>query len=75
MASSYIAKDILCPFYVKDDQRVLTCEGFPETLSHNQVFKNRDSLLKHASIYCSTWNYHCCEVYRLIMESKYNDER
>ena len=74
MATSWNAQSVMCPFYVKDEKTIITCEGFPGATVHKQVYPNRASLQKQIEIYCSTWNHKRCEAYRLIMNSKYHDE-
>ena len=74
MGDSRKSKDVLCPFYVRDECSVLTCEGFPDSCVHKQVYQNKAALLKQMEIFCCSWRHTRCETYRLIMNSKYHDD-
>lgn len=74
MAKSWNERYVICPFYKKDEKIVLTCEGFPGATVIKQVYPNIASLKQQLELYCNTWDHKRCEIYRLIMNSKYHDE-
>lgn len=74
MPNSWDDSLVMCPFYLKNDGRSITCEGFPGACTHKQIYPDGKAYRHHMRKYCQTWGFQECEVYRLIMESKYDDD-
>ena len=75
MASGTFARvDVLCPFYRCDKaRRSISCEGFLDKSSIQILFVRNKEFQFHFATYCCK-NYKMCEVYRMIMDSKYPDD-
>ena len=75
MASgSYKQNLVQCPFYKHDDGwRRITCEGLVDRSSVSLSYQNtRDYAIQFDSFCCE--HYKKCEVYRMLMVSKYDEE-
>lgn len=71
-------KKIRCPFFRKEDRQrhKIVCEGLGDAASISWNFDSRDERqrIRQMEIFCQD-RYPNCEVYRMIRESKYDDER
>ena len=73
-SGSYNQVYVQCPFYKEDDGKLsITCEGFGDARYLKQRFYNKAQYEKQMSVFCCG-NYRRCEVYRLIMATKYDEE-
>ena len=62
---------VKCPFYCGDDgKKCLTCEGMVDDSYISWKFKNRENFRQQMDIFCCDC-YKNCEIYRMLMESKY----
>lgn len=68
---NYQTKNVLCPFYVRDDKRSITCEGQITSTSTN-FFGSASEKRVHFYKYCCK-DYLRCEHEKNI-EKKYNAE-
>ena len=74
MSPSYRQVYVQCPFYVTDDgKQRITCEGFGTSRSLTQVYRFKAEYERQMESFCCE-NYQCCEVYRVLMKSKYDKE-
>lgn len=70
---------VLCPFYRKDTDKKgkwlssICCEGFMDGCLLTSTFYRQDLFQQHMDVFCKG-RYSCCEVYRMIMAAKYEDE-
>ena len=72
-SGSYIQADVLCPFYKYDDgRRRITCEGFVEGSNLALIYRHAFDFKQQIESFCCA-NYKSCEVYRMIMDAKYED--
>lgn len=69
-------KEILCPFFREEDARKhkIICEGLGDARSMAWNFRNEDERqrIRQLEIFCQD-RYKNCELYRMILESKYDD--
>ena len=73
-SGSYNQVYVQCPFYKEDDGKFsITCEGFGHARYLKQMYFNKAQYAKQMSAFCCE-NYKCCEVYRVIMETKYDED-
>lgn len=73
-SGSYNQVSVKCPFYKEDDGKLsIICEGFGDARYLKQVYSNKCQYGKQMSVFCCE-HYKNCEVYRLIMETKYDKE-
>ena len=74
MASgSFRQVDVQCPFFKSDDGRqCIVCEGFGDARSRIQTYRYKAEYEKQMEVFCSE-HYRKCEVYRVIMETKYEE--
>lgn len=71
---SYNQVYVQCPFYCEDDGKFsIICEGFGDALTLKQRFRNKAQYETQMTAFCCD-NYKNCEVYRLLMETKYDEE-
>lgn len=60
-----------CPFYRRKEKQKIVCEGpYDDCLSLIQTFGSNVNRDKQLEIFCGD-RYKNCEIYRMIMESKY----
>ena len=65
---------VQCPFYKEDDGRLcITCEGLGDARYLKQAYDRKAHYAKQIDVFCCE-HYKNCEVYRLIMETKYDEE-
>lgn len=76
MAAGWKEKNILCPFFRAEDgkRHRIICEGLGDASSISWNFANRDERqrVRQIEIFCQD-RYQNCELYRMILESKYDD--
>lgn len=71
---SYIQVDIQCPFYKYDDgRRVVACEGVTDGSIISQRYRRRSDWESQVRTFCCE-HWQKCEVYRMLMENKYEEE-
>ena len=73
-SGSYKQVYVQCPFYKEDDGKFsITCEGFGDARYLKQMYYNKSQYAKQMTVFCCQ-HYQRCEVYRVIMETKYDEE-
>ena len=76
-SGSYRQVYVRCPFYKYDDgTRRITCEGLvggKEDSSLALIYKHKADYETQIAAFCCE-HYEKCEVYRLLMENKYEEE-
>ena len=66
--------DVQCPFYQWDDGRMkIQCEGFGNARSLIHSYHRIKYYHARMVNYCCN-EYKKCEVYRILMQTKYRDE-
>lgn len=67
--------DVQCPFFKFDDgrQKRIVCEGFVDESSLALIYCRRKDYETQLAVFCCE-NYKRCEVYRMLMEAKYDEE-
>ena len=69
----YGSQDTLCPFYRREDKNAIKCEGIMDDSFISQYFcKSKDKQI-HKDVFCNH-RYGNCEIYRMLMSSKYKEE-
>ena len=75
-SGTYMGKvDALCPFYKYDDgkKRRIICEGLVDKSTLALTYRHKDDYDTQLRVFCCE-HYKKCEVYRMIMEAKYEDD-
>ena len=73
-SGSYIKAYVVCPFYMSDDgTRRVVCEGVVDGSNLSISFLRRADYETQMSVFCCQ-HYEKCEIYRMLMESKYEEE-
>ena len=63
-----------CPFYREDDGCFsIVCEGFGNARYLKQRYYNKADYENQMVVFCCD-HYKNCEVYRVLMEEKYDEE-
>lgn len=71
---SYRQAYVICPFYKMDDgRRKISCEGPIDDSRVSVTYGRRQDFESQITIFCCN-NYKNCEIYRMVMASKYADE-
>lgn len=71
---SYIQADVGCPFYRYDDgRRTVACEGVTDGSIISQRYRRRSDWECQVRTFCCE-HWQKCEVYRMLMENKYEEE-
>ena len=68
--------DAQCPFFrsaVGDQKRRITCEGIVDKSVLVYTFSRKKDYEMHLGIFCCE-HYKKCEIYRMLMEYKYDEE-
>lgn len=71
-SGSYRKADVRCPFYLHDDwaKKRITCEGILDGSSLALLYRRREDYETQLDVFCCD-HYENCEVYRMLMETKY----
>lgn len=64
--ADYGSQDVLCPFYIGEEQNELRCEG-GVTESAIQFFKSISQKMQYKKTYCNSFNYKNCLYYIGLM--------
>ena len=71
---SYLQQEVICPFYTYDDgRRKIICEGFTDRCAVDLRWRFHTDQVLHLQTFCCK-KYKKCEIYRMVMESKYYDD-
>ena len=70
---SYRQVEVMCPFYRTDGKLSITCEGFGDSRCLKQVYRKKEHYETQLTVFCCG-HFEKCEVYRLLMETKYEEE-
>lgn len=63
----YTSKEVVCPFYHKEEATKLLCEGFCKATSLQTSFTRRDELIMHKETHCNSFKgYPLCPLYSII---------
>ena len=63
----YVSKEVVCPFYHKEEATKILCEGFCKTTSLQTSFRRREQLQLHKERHCNKMNgYPKCPLYSVI---------
>lgn len=67
--------DVQCPFYKFDDhqKRRIACEGIVDESTLALTYRHKKDYDTQLDVFCCE-HYKKCEIYRMLMEEKYNDE-
>lgn len=67
--------DAKCPFYCSDDhqRRRIICEGIVDKSTLALTFRRRCDYDTQLGVFCCE-HYKNCEIYRMLMENKYDEE-
>lgn len=65
MPNKTINVKTLCPFFVCEHTKSITCEG---VIGENQIsrFDMPERKKVHQECFCTTWNFRLCPLYRAI---------
>ena len=75
-SGSYKGKaDAQCPFYKFDDDRKrrIICEGLVDNSTLALTYRQREDYSTQLGVFCCE-HFKKCEVYRMLMEAKYDEE-
>ena len=73
-SGSFKQADVQCPFYKFDDgKQRITCEGLVDDSSLALIYHRREDYETQINVFCCE-HYKRCEVYRMLMEAKYDEE-
>lgn len=61
-----------CPFYKRDDQNNIYCEGIVENSTNITRFRFKKDRNQQMRIFCCD-RYINCEIYRMLMDAKYEE--
>lgn len=61
-----------CPFFRNKGSVSVCCEGFTDDNTVSVRFFERKKLEQHWECYCCA-RYDYCEIYRMVMEAKYEE--
>ena len=70
----YVAKEVICPFYKKEDICKIYCEGFHYGNTIQLSFNNKMFMTSHKEKHCNSFSGHtACPLYPII-ERKCNQD-
>lgn len=62
-----------CPFFLFAGRKSVGCEGITEDCFVRLVFKSEEKTKEHKEIFCEE-RYKNCEIYRMLMREKYEED-
>ena len=64
-----------CPFYLSDDQqrKRIICEGIVDKSTLALTYRRRADYDAQVDLFCCG-KYATCEIYRMLMEAKYEED-
>lgn len=67
--------DAQCPFYKSDDgqKKRIICEGIVDKSTLALTYRHRTDYDTQLGVFCCE-HYKKCEIYRMLMEAKYDEE-
>ena len=67
--------DVQCPFFKFDEDKKnrIVCEGIVDKSSLALIYCRRKDYYAQLSVFCCE-HYKKCEIYRMLMEAKYDEE-
>ena len=69
----YVSKEVVCPFYHKEDTTKILCEGFCKSCSLQITFSCKVHLILHKDRHCnSIEGYQKCPLYPIIYKQYEN---
>ena len=71
-SKTWNAVEIKCPFFRRHSTREIRCEGVMDRTSSALLFERVKDKVFYQTTYCER-RYECCEHYRLLMASKYDE--
>lgn len=75
MSGSYLRGRIACPFYCRDSDKRITCEGFSGGMRSSLSFETHEAFRHYVDTYCKSVRGCCaCELYKAILRAKYEDQ-
>lgn len=63
--NQYKSKTAVCPFYKKEDQQTIFCDGVVDNSSVHLAFGNHSDCKEHKVAKCRS-NYMQCPVYKML---------
>lgn len=72
-SGSYKQIEVQCPFYKYDHARRITCEGLVDRSNLTLSYQNIKDYELQMNVFCCE-HYKKCEVYRMLMEAKYEED-
>ena len=73
-SGSYKQIDVQCPFYKYDDgKQRITCEGLVDNSSLALIYQKKADYETQINVFCCE-HYQRCEIHRMLMEAKYEEE-
>ena len=73
-SGSYKQIEVQCPFYKYDDgKRRITCEGLVDDSSLALIYQRKSDYETQINVFCCE-HYRKCEIFRMLMENKYDEE-
>ena len=74
MATHYSDVAVRCPFYNSNSGTAkICCEGITDDSIIQMVWRTTEGRRFHYREYCCK-RYICCEIYRMLMDCKYDEE-
>lgn len=66
---------VQCPFFKFDvaNQKRIVCEGFVDESTLALIYCRKKDYITQLEVFCSE-HYKKCEVYRMLMKAKYDEE-
>ena len=75
MANYTFGARVICPFYLKEAGKSITCEGLAEGTTNMMRFTSEAEKQRFQELNCEMHNYEfCCPMAAAIMRTKYSEE-
>ena len=75
-SNQFRSGDVICPFFKGRGLLDISCEGpFDGVVLTRLVFRRKASIDFHFDKYCCSKSYKYCEVYRMVLSTKYPEEK
>lgn len=65
---------IKCPFYRNYNSDTVRCEGIMDGTTLGLSFADTKDRCRHMDVFCQTEHFRKCEIYRMVMDARYEEE-
>lgn len=73
MANKSINADAICPFFITESQKSITCEGIIADQTVTRFYSEEEKKM-YEKLYCTKYDYESCEICRALSKKYHRAE-